>query len=78
MTLIDFGSASAALFAVPSVLPGQAVAVRVGAVEERVVAQGRGFLIAPTAFVCASIDHRVLDGSDAGALLTHLKRALEA
>jgi pyruvate/2-oxoglutarate dehydrogenase complex dihydrolipoamide acyltransferase (E2) component len=78
VTLTDFGAASSVLFALPSVLPGQAVAVRVGAVEDRLVARARGFLIAPTAFVCASIDHRVLDGSDAGALLTALKRTLEA
>jgi 2-oxoisovalerate dehydrogenase E1 component beta subunit len=78
VTLTDFGPASSVLFAVPSVQPGQAVAVRVGAVEDRPLAQARGFLVAPTAFVCASIDHRVLDGRDAGAVLTELKRALEA
>lgn len=75
-TLTDFGPGSA-LYGVPLVLPGQAVAVRVGAVEERLITRERGFSLAPTAFVCASIDHRVLDGVDAGMLLAELKRHLE-
>ena len=49
----------------------------VGAVDERVVARERGFALAPTAFLCASIDHRALDGMDAGALLGAMKRVLE-
>jgi 2-oxoisovalerate dehydrogenase E1 component beta subunit len=77
VTLTDFGAGSA-LFAVPLVLPGQAVAVRVGAVEERVLARERGFAVVPAAYVCASIDHRVLDGLDAGSLLGELKRFLES
>ena len=75
--LADYGPGSA-LFAVPMVLPGQVAAVRVGAVEERLVALDKGFKLAPTAYVCASIDHRALDGMDAGALLGALKRHLEA
>jgi pyruvate/2-oxoglutarate dehydrogenase complex dihydrolipoamide acyltransferase (E2) component len=74
--LADYGAGSA-LFAVPVVLPGQVASIRVGAVEERLVVRGRGFALAPTAYVCASIDHRALDGVDAGALLTALKRFLE-
>ena len=77
VTLTDFGPGSA-LYGVPMVLPGQAVAVRIGAVEERLVARDRGFALAPTVYVCASIDHRVLDGMDAGALLAEMKRALES
>jgi 2-oxoisovalerate dehydrogenase E1 component beta subunit len=76
ITLTDFGPGSA-LFAVPSVLPGQAAAIRAGAVEERLVARDRGFFLAPTVFLCASVDHRVLDGMDAGALLGEMKRFLE-
>lgn len=76
ITLIDYGPGSA-LFAVPAVPPGQSVAVRVGAVEERVVTRERGLAIVPTAYVCAAIDHRVLDGMDAGALLGEMKRFLE-
>ena len=76
ISLTDYGQGSA-LFAVPMVLPGQAAAVRVGAVEERLVARGRGFALAPTAYLCVSIDHRVLDGMDAGALLGAMKRVLE-
>jgi 2-oxoisovalerate dehydrogenase E1 component beta subunit len=77
LCLADYGSESA-LYAVPLVLPGQVAAVRVGAVEERLVARERGFGLAPTAYVCASIDHRALDGMDAGALLGALKGLLEA
>jgi 2-oxoisovalerate dehydrogenase E1 component beta subunit len=76
VTLTDFGPGSA-LLGVPLVLPGQAVAVRIGAVEERLITRERGFAVAPTVYVCASIDHRVLDGMDAGALLAELKRVLE-
>ena len=65
------------MYAAPLVLPGQVAAVRVGAVDERVVARERGFALAPTAFLCASIDHRALDGMDAGALLGAMKRVLE-
>jgi pyruvate/2-oxoglutarate dehydrogenase complex dihydrolipoamide acyltransferase (E2) component len=75
--MADYGQGSA-LFAVPIVLPGQVAAVRVGAVEERLVSvDDRRFALAPTAFVCASIDHRALDGMDAGALLGAMKRHLE-
>jgi 2-oxoisovalerate dehydrogenase E1 component beta subunit len=77
ITLADYGAASSALFAVPVVLRGQVAAIRIGAVEERLVVRERGFALAPTAYVCASIDHRALDGMDAGALLTAMKRSLE-
>jgi 2-oxoisovalerate dehydrogenase E1 component beta subunit len=77
VALIDYGPESA-LFAVPPVREGQVAAVRVGAVEDRLMVRGsRGFLIAPTAYVCAAIDHRALDGIDAGALLAAMKRYLE-
>ena len=72
----DYGPGSA-LYAVPLVLPGQVAAVRVGAVEERLLVRERGFGLAPTAYVCASIDHRALDGMDAGTLLGEMKRFLE-
>jgi 2-oxoisovalerate dehydrogenase E2 component (dihydrolipoyl transacylase) len=74
--LADYGAGSA-LFAIPVVLPGQVASMRIGAVEERLIARERGFALAPTAYVCASIDHRALDGMDAGALLGALKRFLE-
>jgi 2-oxoisovalerate dehydrogenase E1 component beta subunit len=76
ITLADYGPGSA-LFAVPRVLTGQAAAIRVGAVEERLVARDRGMAVVPTAYLCAAIDHRVLDGMDAGALLAEMKRFLE-
>ncbi len=77
ITLTDYGPSSSALFAVPVVAPGQVAAIRVGAVEERLVVRERGFALASTAYVCASIDHRALDGMDAGTLLSALKRFLE-
>jgi 2-oxoisovalerate dehydrogenase E1 component beta subunit len=76
LSLADYGPGSA-LYAVPLVLPGQVAALRIGDVEERLVARERGFALRPTAYVCASIDHRALDGMDAGALLGAMKRALE-
>jgi pyruvate/2-oxoglutarate dehydrogenase complex dihydrolipoamide acyltransferase (E2) component len=51
--------------------------VRVGAVDERLLVREHGFGVAPTAYLCASIDHRALDGMDAGALLGAMKRHLE-
>jgi 2-oxoisovalerate dehydrogenase E2 component (dihydrolipoyl transacylase) len=77
ITLADYGSASSALYAVPVVSPGEVAAIRIGAVGERLVVRERGFALAPTAYVCASIDHRALDGMDAGALLSAMKRFLE-
>jgi 2-oxoisovalerate dehydrogenase E1 component beta subunit len=74
--LADYGPDSA-LFAVPIVLPGQVAALRIGAVEERLIVRDRGFALTPTAYACASIDHRALDGMDAGALLTAMKQFLE-
>ena len=44
--LSDYG-ADSALFAVPMVLPGQVLSVRVGAVEERLVVREHGFALAP-------------------------------
>ena len=76
ISFADFGPDSA-LYSVPLVLPGQVAAVRVGSVEERLVTRERGFALAPTAYLCASVDHRVLDGMDAGALLGAMKRVLE-
>ncbi|MBV9595699.1 MAG: 2-oxo acid dehydrogenase subunit E2 [Chloroflexi bacterium] len=76
LCLADYGVGSA-LYGVPLVLRGQVAAVRIGAVEERLLVRERGFGLAPTAYVCASIDHRALDGMDAGALLGGMKRYLE-
>jgi len=76
LTLADYGPGSA-LYGVPLVLPGQVVAVRVGSVDERLLVRERRFGLAPTAWVCVSIDHRALDGMDAGVLLAAMKRTLE-
>jgi 2-oxoisovalerate dehydrogenase E1 component subunit beta len=76
VSLADYGPGSA-LFGVPLVLPGQVAALRVGCVEQRLISSERGFALAPTVYVCASIDHRALDGMDAGLLLGAIKRHLE-
>ncbi len=76
VSFADYGAGSA-LFAQPLVLPGQALAVRAGSVEERLVTRDRGFAVVPCVYLSASIDHRVMDGMDAGALLGEMKRVLE-
>jgi 2-oxoisovalerate dehydrogenase E2 component (dihydrolipoyl transacylase) len=76
VTLTDYGPDSA-LYAVPLVLPGQSIALRAGAVESRLLTHDGRFFVAPTVYLCASVDHRALDGMDAGAVLTSMKEFLE-
>lgn len=76
VTLVDYGPDSA-LFGAPAVPRGGVLAVRFGAVHNRLVVRDNGFAIVPMIYVCASVDHRALDGMDAGAVLGALKRALE-
>lgn len=75
-TLTDLG-AEAALFAVPPVLPGQAAALRVGAVAERLVPRERSLALVPHVYLTLSVDHRVLDGATAGKFLNSIKTFLE-
>ncbi len=75
-TLTDLG-AEAALFAVPPVLPGQAAALRVGAVAERLVPRERSLALVPHVYLTLSVDHRVLDGATAGRFLNSIKTFLE-
>ena len=75
-TLTDLG-AEAALFAVPPVLPGQAAALRVGAVAERLVPKERSLALVPHVYLTLSVDHRVLDGATAGRFLNSIKTFLE-
>ena len=75
-TLTDLGS-EAALFAVPPVLPGQAAALRIGALTERLVPRERGLALVPHVYLTLSVDHRVLDGATAGRFLNHIKTVLE-
>lgn len=75
-SLTDLGS-EAALLAVPPVLPGQAAALRVGTVSERVVPRERGLVLVPQVYLTLSVDHRVLDGATAGRFLNHIKTFLE-
>jgi len=64
-TLIDYGP-TGSLLGLPAVRPGQTAALRVGAVRE-----GRAYL-------ALSVDHRAVDGADAGRFLAAVKRSLEA
>jgi 2-oxoisovalerate dehydrogenase E1 component beta subunit len=65
ITLVDYG-VDAAEMAVPFVRPGQTAAVRIGAVRD-----GR-------ALVACAVDHRAVDGIDAGRFLAAFKAACEA
>jgi 2-oxoisovalerate dehydrogenase E1 component beta subunit len=75
-TLTDLGT-EAALFAVPPVLPGQAAALRVGAVAERLIPKERSLALVPHMYLTLSVDHRVLDGATAGRFLNSIKTFLE-
>ncbi len=63
-TVVDYGGAGS-LLGLPAVRPGQTAALRVGAVRE-----GRAWL-------ALSVDHRAVDGADAGRFLAAVKRRLE-
>lgn len=75
-TLTDLGT-EAALLAVPPVLPGQAAALRVGAVTERLIPRKGSLMLVPHVYLTLSVDHRVLDGATAGLFLNHIKTFLE-
>ncbi|HEX3551228.1 MAG TPA: transketolase C-terminal domain-containing protein [Candidatus Elarobacter sp.] len=64
ITLVDYGSGGSDL-AVPFVRPGQTAALRIGAVRD-----GR-------AYVTIAVDHRAVDGADAGRFLAAFKAAAE-
>jgi 2-oxoisovalerate dehydrogenase E1 component beta subunit len=64
-TLVDFGPGSS-LLGLPAVRPGQTAALRVGAVRD-----GRAWL-------ALTVDHRAVDGVEAGRFLSHVKKLLEA
>jgi 2-oxoisovalerate dehydrogenase E1 component beta subunit len=64
ITLVDYGNAGSDL-AIPFVRPGQTAAVRIGAVRN-----GR-------AYVACAVDHRAVDGADAGRFLAAFKAAIE-
>ena len=64
-TLVDYGPGSS-LLALPAVRPGQSAALRVGAVRD-----GRAFLV-------LTVDHRAVDGAEAGRFLAFVKERLES
>jgi len=64
-TVVDYGPGSS-LLGVAAVRPGQTAALRVGAVRD-----GRAWL-------ALTVDHRAVDGADAGRFLGRLKELLEA
>ena len=63
-TVVDYGAGSS-LLGLPAVRPGQTAALRVGSVR-----QGRAWL-------ALSVDHRAVDGAEAGRFLARLKELLE-
>jgi len=64
-TLVDYGPGSS-LLGLPAVRPGQSAALRVGAMRD-----GRAWL-------ALTVDHRAVDGVEAGRFLAHVKQLLEA
>ena len=64
-TVVDYGPGSS-LLGLPAVRPGQSAALRVGAVRE-----GRALL-------ALTVDHRAVDGAEAGRFLAFLKKRLES
>jgi hypothetical protein len=63
-TLVDYGPGSS-LLGVPAVRPGQTAALRVGGIRD-----GRAWL-------ALSVDHRAVDGAEAGRFLSFVKEQLE-
>ena len=63
-TVVDYGAGSS-LLGVPAVRPGQTATLRVGAVRD-----GRAWL-------ALSVDHRAVDGAEAGRFLNCVKEGLE-
>jgi hypothetical protein len=64
-TLVDFGPGSSVL-GLPAVRPGQTAALRVGAVRDGKV------------WLALTVDHRAVDGVEAGRFLARVKQLLEA
>ena len=63
-TVVDYGAGSS-LLGIPAVRPGQTATLRVGAVRD-----GRAWL-------ALSVDHRAVDGAEAGRFLNCVKEGLE-
>lgn len=63
----------------PLLSPPQAAIMTTEAIVKRVVVlPGDAIAVRSMMFICFTFDHRVLDGADAGAFLTGVKRRLEA
>ena len=59
------------------IIPPQAAILAVGAIKERPVVRNGQLAVARTMRVTMSVDHRVLNGMEAGRFLEDVKRALE-
>jgi 2-oxoisovalerate dehydrogenase E1 component beta subunit len=64
-TVVDYGPGSS-LFGLPAVRPGQTAALRVGAVRDG------------SALLALTVDHRAVDGAEAGRFLARVKERLES
>ena len=59
------------------IIPPQAAILAVGAIKERPVVRNSQLAIAKTMRVTLSVDHRVLNGVEAGRFMEELKHGLE-
>src|SRR5258708_153029 len=75
-TLTNHGT-SGSLFAFPVINQPQAGILRVGAMENRVVAIDNAIAIRPMLYLSFAYDHRILDGASADIFLAKVKETLE-
>lgn len=77
ITVVDLGP-SGDLFGIPLLIQQpQAAIVGLGKVEKRAVVVDDAIHIRPMAYLCITIDHRILDGYTADQFLAAVKRNLE-
>ena len=62
----------------PIVPVGQAAIITTEVIRRELRAAGDGFAVRSVMNLCVSIDHRALDGAQAGAFMAEAKRRLEA
>jgi len=59
------------------ILPGQSVVLAAGAIEERPTVKMGQLAVAPQMTLTLSVDHRLINGREAGAFIKQLKKELE-